>query len=144
MDIKIESGANVQITDKPIVNVYGDVVQHKEVHIHSDEKTEPSDMAEEARHTAPACSSPSRDEEQFHFIHPELNDEEAWRIHDAVKRVVVRQKVTDICLYLKSLKQEGKLLLPQSPGVAYRELVRMGMPTGEGFSEKHFSNSYTK
>ena len=33
MEIKIESGANVQITDKPIVNniVYGDVVQRKEV-----------------------------------------------------------------------------------------------------------------
>lgn len=34
MNIKIESGANVHITDKPIVNVYGDVVQHQEVHIY--------------------------------------------------------------------------------------------------------------
>lgn len=33
MNIKIESGANVQITDKPIVNVFGDVVQHKEVNV---------------------------------------------------------------------------------------------------------------
>ena len=38
MNIKIESGANVQITDKPIVNVYGDVVQHKEVIIHPENK----------------------------------------------------------------------------------------------------------
>ena len=27
MNIKIEPGANVQITDKPIYNIYGDVVQ---------------------------------------------------------------------------------------------------------------------
>lgn len=38
MNIKIESGANVQITDKPIVNVFGDIVQHKEVHIHPEDK----------------------------------------------------------------------------------------------------------
>lgn len=34
MNIKIEEGAKVQITDKPIVNVYGDVVQKNEFHIH--------------------------------------------------------------------------------------------------------------
>lgn len=34
MNIKIESGAKVQITDKPIVNVYGNVVQKNEFHIH--------------------------------------------------------------------------------------------------------------
>lgn len=35
MDIKIEEGANVQITDKPIINniVYGDVVQRKEIYL---------------------------------------------------------------------------------------------------------------
>lgn len=31
MNIKIESGANVQITDKPIYNIYGDVVNEKNV-----------------------------------------------------------------------------------------------------------------
>lgn len=31
MNIKIESGANVQITDKPIYNIYGDVVKEKNV-----------------------------------------------------------------------------------------------------------------
>lgn len=36
MNIKIEPGAKVQITDKPIINVFGDVVQRKEVHIHSE------------------------------------------------------------------------------------------------------------
>ena len=33
MNIKIEPGANVQITDKPIYNIYGDVVQQTVVHV---------------------------------------------------------------------------------------------------------------
>ena len=33
-----------------------------------------------------------RDEELFHFIHPEIEDEEAWRIHKAIKRLVAHQK----------------------------------------------------
>lgn len=40
MNIKIEPGANVQITDKPIVNILGDVVQHNELHIHQDQVVE--------------------------------------------------------------------------------------------------------
>ena len=46
MNIKIESGAHVQITDKSIVNVFGDVVQHKEVHIHPEKKTADAEEAE--------------------------------------------------------------------------------------------------
>ena len=34
MNIKIEKGAKVQITDKPIVNVFGNIVQKNELHIH--------------------------------------------------------------------------------------------------------------
>ena len=40
-------------------------------------------------------------EERFHFIHPEIEDEEAWRIHNAIKRLVAYQKVPEICAYLK-------------------------------------------
>lgn len=69
---------------------------------------------------------------------------EAWRIHDAVKRLVAYQRVPEICAYLKELKQKGKVLLPSVSAVMYKELVRLGMPTGDGYSEKHFSNSYTK
>lgn len=83
-----------------------------------------------------------RNEELCHFVHPELDDDEAWRIHNAVKRLVAHQKVLDICLYLKELKKKGKALLPQSPSVAYQELKRMGMPTGDGYSEKYFSSCY--
>ena len=85
-----------------------------------------------------------RNEELFHFVHPEIEDEEAWRIHDAVKRLVAHQRVPEICAYLKELKQKGKILLPSVSAVMYKELVRLGMPTGEGYSEKHFSNSYTR
>ena len=85
-----------------------------------------------------------RNEELFHFVHPEIEDEEAWRIHDAVKRLVKHQKAKEICQYLKDLRKERKVLLPESPGIAYKELVRMGMPTGDGFSEKYFSGCYLK
>ena len=85
-----------------------------------------------------------RNEERFHFVHPEIEDEEAWRIHQSIKRLVAYQKIPEICAYLKELKQKGKVLLPSVSAVMYNELVRLGMPTGDGYSEKHFSNSYTK
>lgn len=85
-----------------------------------------------------------RNEELFHFVHPEIEDEEAWRIHDAIKRLVANYRIPDICVYLKEQKQNGKLMLPSNPSTMYSELVRLGMPKGEGFSEKNFSNSYTK
>jgi FMN phosphatase YigB (HAD superfamily) len=99
----------------------------------------PSDTEE-----LPVVKSPERNEERFHFVHPEIEDNEAWRIHDAVKRLVAHQKVPEICAYLKELKQKGKVLLPSVSVVMYKELVRLGMPTGDGYSEKHFSNSYMK
>ena len=85
-----------------------------------------------------------RNEERFHFVHPEIEDEEAWRIHQSIRRLVAYQKIPEICAYLKELKQKGKVLLPSVAAVMYNELVRLGMPTGDGYSEKHFSNSYTK
>ena len=92
----------------------------------------------------PVGDDKERDEELFHFVHPELEEDEAWRVHDAIKRLVTYQKVQEICLYLKELKGKRKVLLPQSPSVAYKELVRMGMPTGDGYSEKYFSGCYQK
>lgn len=49
MNIKIESGANVQITDKPIVNVnvFGDVVQHKNLYTHPKKNNMDTDDAKE-------------------------------------------------------------------------------------------------
>lgn len=92
--------------------------------------------------TEPSKEKPNED--LFHFVHPEIEDEEAWKIHNAVKRLVKTQKVKEICSFLRELKKQGRVLLPESPSVAYNELVRMGMPTGEGFSEKYFSACYIK
>lgn len=82
------------------------------------------------------------EEKRFSFIHVEIEDEEAWRIHRAIKRLVSNFRIPEICNYLKEQKQNGKLMLPLNPSVMYNELVRLGMPNGEGFSEKNFSNIY--
>ena len=82
------------------------------------------------------------EEERFHFIHVEIEDDEAWHIHRAIKRLVAIYNIPEICAYLKEQKQNGKLMLPSNPKVLYNELVRLGMPTGDGFSEKNFSNIY--
>ena len=39
---------------------------------------------------------PEKKDELFHFVHPELDDIEAWRVHNAVKRIVMHQKVKEI------------------------------------------------
>jgi len=105
---------------------------------------EEADVVEEANAMAETKGEGERDEELFHFVHPELGDEEAWRIHDAVKRVVKLQGIQMICQYLTQLKNEKKALLPPSPSAAYAELLRMGMPDGEGFNETTFRKYYNK
>ena len=82
------------------------------------------------------------DEELFHFIHPEVEHEEAIRIHQAIKRAVAYQRIPEICTYLKELKQKGKVMLPPTPNFMYNELVRLGMPTGKGYGEKYFARCY--
>ena len=103
-----------------------------------------TDEGQQATLQHPAANNQERSEERFHFVHPEVEEDEAWRIHVAVKRLVANYRVSDICAYLKEQKQKGKLMLPSNPSQMYAELIRLGMPTGEGFSEKNFSNSYTK
>lgn len=82
--------------------------------------------------------------ERFHFIHPSLGDEQEWLVHDEVARLVRRQGIQEICAYLKQLADTKKILLPQSPSAAYAELVRMGMPNGDGFSDKTFQKHYRR
>lgn len=83
-----------------------------------------------------------RDEKMTLFVHPELNENEGWLIHDSIKRLVKCQTLQDILNYLLDLKHNKKVLLPMSTKIAYDELVRMGMPNGEGFSEKKFYKYY--
>ena len=101
-------------------------------------------MVEETNLAAGSEGRRERDEEKFHFVHPELGDEEAWRVHDAVKRVAKLQGMQMICQYLSQLRDEKKVLLPPNPSAAYAELVRMGMPNGEGFSEITFRKYYNR
>lgn len=149
-NIKNNYGPNIEVNDGGMVTLVQDksglwhtldaeVAEYEEVVEGETLQPAPIDAEE-----LPAVKSQERNEERFHFVHPELEDDEAWRIHNAVKRLVTHQRVPEICAYLKELKQKGKVLLPSVSALMYKELVRLGMPTGGGFSEKHFSNSYTK
>lgn len=82
--------------------------------------------------------------ELFKFIRPELTDEEEQKIHKAVKKLVTRQGIQEICKYLNLLESKEMTFLPQSAETAYKELVRMGMPDGEGFNIKTFMKYYKK
>lgn len=83
--------------------------------------------------------------EIFHFVHPCLEDEEAWKVHREVERLVGRFGIQEICEYLSQLKAQKKLLLPQNVKVAHEELARMGMPVGkDGFDYKTFAKYYNK
>ena len=61
MNIKIEKGAKVQITDKPIVNVFGNIVQKNELHIHPvDYQQESEDVEyEEMKDETATVTSPN-------------------------------------------------------------------------------------
>ena len=116
-----------------------DIHDNGHVYIGKPERVEDNEEAKDKRQEARG-----EGEELFHFIHPEIEDSEAWRIHDAVKRVVKHQGIQMICQYLLQLKNEKKVLLPLNPSVAYTELVRLGMPNGEGFNEATFRKYYNK
>lgn len=85
-----------------------------------------------------------RDEELFHFIHPAIQREQEWAIHDEVKHLVARHSMQDICQYLQQMASEMKILLPLMPSVAYAELVRMGMPQRVGYNESTFRKYYSR
>ena len=82
------------------------------------------------------------DEELFHFIHPAMDENREKQIHNEVKQLVKRQGIQMICQHLAHMQSEGKLLLPPNPSAIYKELVRMGLPQGDGYSEKNFKNYY--
>lgn len=92
----------------------------------------------------PAGDGQERDEELFHFIHPLVDSAHEWQVHDEVKRLVRRQGLQEICRYLSQLSEAQKVLLPQNAEKAYNELVRLGMPDGEGYSLKTFTKYYKR
>ncbi len=87
----------------------------------------------------------TKEKEIFHFVHPALEDHEAWQVHREVKRLVNRFDIQDICERLSQLKKENKVLLPQSVKNALTELKRMGMPADKpGYDYKTFAKYYNK
>lgn len=129
-------GSYVDVHDNEVVNLSIDKATVK-LHDNDGSTGSPQDNDNEAQ-------KGQRNEELFHFVHPKLDETEAWRIHDAVKRIVKLQGIQMICQYLTQLKDEKKVLLPPNPSAAYAELVRMGMPDGEGFNETTFRKYYNK
>ena len=78
------------------------------------------------------------------FVHPSVGSGQEWQIHDEIVRLVSRQGIQEICKYLTQLSDDKKVLLPQNAERAYNELVRLGMPNGEGYSLKTFMKYYKR
>ena len=99
---------------------------------------------EAKRQELPADNSTRRDGKLTFFIHPSVDADQEWQIHDEIVRLVARQGIQEICKYLTQLSDDKKVLLPQIAEKAYNELVRLGMPDGEGYSLKTFMKYYKR
>ena len=144
-NIKNNYGPNIEVNEGGVVNLRqgADKLWHT-VEAEEAEIVEDEVAVCEAQPAAGESVPRVTGEELFHFIHPSVDSAQEWQIHQEVKRLLARQKIQEICSYLKTLADEKKILLPQSPSAAYTELVRMGMPSGEGFSEKTFQKYYKR
>ena len=130
--------------DKEIGNVekggIGIMINGKEVEWKDAQKEVVSLAAEPS-----VAEDKDRQEEVFKFIHPAVDSEETeWQIHNEIKRLVTKQGIQEICQYLKKMADEKRILLPQNAEKVYNELVRMGMPHGEGYTLKTFRNCYSR
>jgi hypothetical protein len=105
---------------------------------------QPAAQPTESHVDTPLPAARPRDEKLSFLVHPSVPAEQEWQIHDEIKNLVARQSIPDICRYMKEMATEKKILLPQMASAAYAELVRMGMPDGEGYSEKYFTKLYNR
>ena len=119
-----------------------DIHDNEHVHLNTEKMGSPVDQKRDSSEKQTSSQQQFCSEEMFKYVHPSLDDEEGWKIHNEVKRLVKRQSIPDICQYLGKLASEDKILLPLMPSVAYTELVRMGMPDDKGYSEKYFKKHY--
>lgn len=104
-----------------------------------------SSKEKESKISADTSKTRGNKREIFHFVHPSLEDEDAWKVHREVERLVGRFGIQEICEYLSQLKAQKKILLPQNVKVAHEELARMGMPIDkDGFDYKTFAKYYNK
>lgn len=132
------------------LNIHGNLTTQQVVMIAKDffaeetVVTEENDETEVTEETFEVVGDASK-KEIFRFVHPALEDEDGWKVHREVERLVKRFDVQEICMRLNQLKKEGKVLLPQNTRNAHEELIRMGMPTGKaGFEYKTFCKYYHK
>jgi len=138
-----EKDSNCQVFNAPVTGVFampGSTViqQNGQASDHVDEK------GKDKSGTPPEQHTPKREEKLCLFVHPSIDDEQSWQIHDEIKRLVARQGVQEICQYLLQMSKDRKVLLPQSPTAAYDELVRLGMPNGDKYNIKTFSKYYQR
>lgn len=148
-DIKMDFNGDVSIDkmfdihDNQQVKVYNNNNKEdkKNINLSQKEVAKVKEKNEEAvEHTEIA-----KPMEIFRFVHPALEEEEEWRVHREVERLVKRFDVQEICMRLNQLKKEGKVLLPQNTKNAHEELKRMGMPAEKaGFEYKTFCKYYNK
>ena len=90
------------------------------------------------------AASAKREGKPTILVNPSVSADEEWQIHDEIVRLVTRQGIQEICTYLSQLSESQKVLLPQNAEKAYNELVRLGMPDGDGYSLKTFTKYYKR
>ena len=127
---------------------------HKELHINSVNDSDVgtlisaffNDEAEQVEYedVTDDATVRKKDGKPTFFVHPSISDGQEWQIHEEIERLVARQGIQEICKYLTKLNEAGKVLLPQNAEKAYNELVRLGMPSGEGYSLKTFMKYYKR
>ena len=128
-----------KLTNDQRIALYYYNVQMKQLHHDMDELA--GRQASKAHDKADVTAQ--QDETLCLLIDPSVDDEEL-KIHNVIKRLVRRQGIQEICTYLYQLKNEKKVMLPQNAEKTYHELVRMGMPGGEGYSLKTFMKYYRR
>ena len=132
------------------LNIHGNLTTQQVVMIAKDFFAEETVVTEENNETevteeAFEAAGEALKKEIFRFVHPALEEEDGWKVHREVERLVKRFDVQDICMRLNQLKKEGKVLLPQNTRNAHEELKRMGMPTEKaGFEYKTFCKYFHK
>lgn len=117
-DIKMDFNGNVSIGkmfdihDNQQVKVYtnSNKEDKKNLNLSQKEVTKVKEKSEEAEEPAEKAMP----KEIFRFVHPALEEEEEWRVHREVERLVKRFDVQEICMRLNQLKKDGKVLLPQN------------------------------
>ena len=103
MNIKIESGAKVQITDKPIYNIYGDVVQQK---------------------TVQAADEDIKEEKLLHFPLNNTKDE-GVRLYEALTQGHYMRGALDSWLFLMGFSDQKPLHINVTKWLSTKEQLRV-------------------